>query len=75
VPAPDADELRLVAPAGGIHKAAGRAGLAGISGQGAILMWGLEKVRAEFSLTTPAYNLRRVLNIVGFTELMASLTA
>ena len=28
-------------------------------------MRGLEKVRAEFSLTALAYNLRRVLNIVG----------
>ena len=30
--------------------------------QGAFLMRGLEKVRAEFSLTALAYNLRRVLN-------------
>jgi hypothetical protein len=28
-------------------------------------MRGLEKVRAEFSLTALAYNLRRVLNIVS----------
>jgi hypothetical protein len=28
-----------------------------------------EKVRAEFSLTALAYNLRRVLNIVGFADL------
>ena len=40
--------------------------------QGAFLMRGLEKVRAEFSLTALAYNLRRVLNLVGFTELMAA---
>jgi transposase len=40
--------------------------------QGAFLMRGLEKVRAEFSLTALAYNLRRVLNIVGFAELMAT---
>ena len=40
--------------------------------QGAFLMRGLEKVRGEFSLTALAYNLRRVLNIVGFTELMAA---
>jgi Transposase DDE domain len=33
--------------------------------QGAFLMRGLEKVRGEFSLTALAYNLRRVLNIVG----------
>ena len=40
--------------------------------QGAFLIRGLEKVRGEFSLTALAYNLRRVLNIVGFTELMAA---
>src|ERR671932_143619 len=40
--------------------------------QSAFLMRGLEKVRAEFSLTALAYNLRRVLNIVGFAELMAA---
>jgi len=43
--------------------------------QGAFLMRGLEKVRAEFSLTALAYNLRRVLNIVGFAELMATVAA
>ncbi|MBV8521482.1 MAG: transposase, partial [Acetobacteraceae bacterium] len=40
--------------------------------QGAFLMRGLEKVRGEFSLTALAYNLRRVLNTVGFTEMMAA---
>ena len=40
--------------------------------QGAFLMRDLEKVRAEFSLTALASNLRRVLNIVGFAELMAA---
>jgi hypothetical protein len=40
--------------------------------RGAFLMRGLEKVRAEFSLTALAYNLRRVLNIVGFADLMAA---
>jgi hypothetical protein len=40
--------------------------------QGAFLMRGLEKVRAEFSLTALAYNLRRALNLVGFAELMAA---
>ena len=40
--------------------------------QGAFLMRRLPKGRAEFSLTALAYNLRRVLNIVGFTELMAA---
>ncbi len=43
--------------------------------QGAFLMRGLEKVRAEFSLTALAYNLRRVLNIVGFAPLMAAVAA
>jgi len=43
--------------------------------QGAFLMRGLKKVRAEFSLTALAYNLRRVLNIVGFAELMAAVAA
>jgi hypothetical protein len=33
--------------------------------QGAVLMRGLEKVRAEFSLTALAYNLRRALDILG----------
>jgi Transposase DDE domain len=43
--------------------------------QGAFLMRGLEKVRGEFSLTALAYNLRRVLNLVGFDELMAAVAA
>ena len=43
--------------------------------QGAFLMRGLEKVRAEFSLTTLAYNHRRVLNIVGLPKLIAALQA
>ena len=43
--------------------------------QGAFLMRGLEKVRAEFSLTALAYNLRRVLNIVDFTDLMTVVAA
>ncbi len=43
--------------------------------QGTFLMHGLEKVRAEFSLTALAYNLRRVLNIVEFSELMAAVAA
>ncbi len=43
--------------------------------QGAFLTRGLENVRAEFSLTALAYNLRRVLNIVGFSELMAAVAA
>jgi hypothetical protein len=43
--------------------------------QGAFLMRGLEKVRGEFSLTALAYNLRRVLNIVEFPDLIAALRA
>ena len=43
--------------------------------QGAFLMRGLEKVRAEFSLTALAYNIRRVLNLVAFGELMAAAKA
>ena len=43
--------------------------------QGAFLMRGLEKVRAEFSLTALVYNLRRVLNIVGLPDLIAALEA
>ena len=40
--------------------------------QGAFLMRGLEKVRGEFSLTALAYNIRRVLNIVAFSNLIAA---
>ncbi len=38
--------------------------------QGAFLMRGLANVRAEFSLTALAYNLRRALNIVGVEALI-----
>lgn len=38
--------------------------------QGAFLMRGLEKVRAEFSLTALAYNMTRAINLVGVPELM-----
>jgi hypothetical protein len=38
-------------------------------------MRGLERVRAEFSLTALAYNLRRVLNIMEFPDLIAALQA
>jgi transposase len=41
--------------------------------QAAFLMRGLPKVRAEFSLTALAYNLRRALNIVGISRLMEAL--
>lgn len=40
--------------------------------QGYFLMRGLARVRAEFSLTVLAYNLRRVLNLVAMTRLLAS---
>jgi len=43
--------------------------------QGAFLMRGLEKVRAEFSLTALTYNVRRVLNLVAFGKLMAAVKA
>ncbi len=43
--------------------------------QGTFLMRSLEKVRAEFSLTALAYNLRRVLIYVGFAQLMAAVAA
>jgi transposase len=42
--------------------------------QGHFLMRGLEKVKAEFSLSTLAYNIRRVLNILGVKRLMAALS-
>ena len=38
--------------------------------QGAFLMRGLEKVGGEFSLTALAYNLRRVINLVGVPGLL-----
>ena len=41
--------------------------------QGAFLMRGLEKVRAEFSLTALAYNMTRVLRIVGIERLLKAL--
>ena len=41
---------------------------------GHFLMKGLEKVKAEFSLSTLAYNIRRVLNILGVERLMAALS-
>jgi two-component SAPR family response regulator len=40
--------------------------------QGAFLMRGLDKVRAEFNLTALVYNLRRALNILGVARLMAA---
>ena len=43
--------------------------------QGAFLMRGLANVRAEFSLTALAYNLRRALNIVGVEAMTAAVAA
>jgi transposase/IS5 family transposase len=43
--------------------------------QGAFLMRGLDKVRAEFSLTALAYNLRRALNILGTAKLIEAAAA
>lgn len=36
------------------------------------LMRGLEKVRAEFSLSALAYNIKRAINIVGVRRLVAA---
>lgn len=41
--------------------------------QGAFLMRRLENVRAEFSLTALAYNIRRALTVVGVTGLMEAM--
>jgi len=41
--------------------------------QHAFLMRGLEKVRAEFSLSTLAYNMKRALNILGVEKLLEAL--
>ena len=35
-------------------------------------MKGLESVRAEFSLTALAYNLRRAINLLGITTMAAA---
>ena len=43
-----------------------------IGAEGAFLMRGLQNVRAEFSLTALAYNLRRALNILGVEAMMAA---
>jgi transposase len=43
--------------------------------QGAFLMRRLVNVRAEFSLTTLAYNLRRVLNILGPKAMIRAVSA
>jgi hypothetical protein len=40
--------------------------------QGYFLLKGLQKVRGEFSLTVLAYNLKRVVNLVGVPRLLAA---
>lgn len=44
-------------------------------GQDAFLMQRLENVRAEFSLTALAYNLRRAFNIIGMDKMLAAVRA
>ncbi len=44
-------------------------------GHDRFLLRGLERVRAEFSLSALAYNLRRVLNLVSVRQLLAALGA
>jgi transposase len=41
-------------------------------GQGAFLMRRLENVRAEFSLTALAYNLRRAISLIGIPAMIAA---
>jgi len=43
--------------------------------QGAFLTRGLDKVRAEFSLTALVYNMRRAINILGVEEMMKAMQA
>jgi macrodomain Ter protein organizer (MatP/YcbG family) len=42
--------------------------------QGYFLLKGLEKVRGKFSLSTLAYNLKRVFNVLGIEKLVAAVT-
>lgn len=44
-----------------------------LSGHDVFLCRGLEKVRAEFSLSALSYNLRRALNLLGVEKLLAAL--
>jgi two-component SAPR family response regulator len=43
--------------------------------QGTFLMRGLEKARAEFSLTALVHNLRRALNVLGIEAMMTAVAA
>jgi hypothetical protein len=42
---------------------------------GAFLMRGLENVRAEFSLTARAYNLRRAITVIGIPGMIRAVRA
>jgi len=44
-------------------------------GQSAFLMRRLENVRAEFSLTALAYNIRRAITLLGIPALIAAIGA
>jgi hypothetical protein len=44
-------------------------------GQKAFLMRGLENVRAEFSLTALAYNIRRAITILGIPAMITAVGA
>jgi hypothetical protein len=43
-------------------------------GHGYFLMRGLNKVRAEMSLTVFSYNLKRVINIIGVQKMIEAVT-
>jgi hypothetical protein len=43
--------------------------------QGAFLMKRLDSVLAEFSLTALAYNLRRAINLLGVSAMVAAVKA
>lgn len=57
---------QIVEPVFGIIKS--------IMNQGNLLLRGTEKVNGELSLTMLAYNIRRVINIVGIPKMIAALT-
>ena len=66
---PDLTTLRkqIVEPVFGIIKRA--------MNQSYLLLRGTEKVEGELSLTMLAYNIRRVINIVGIPRMIAALTS
>ncbi|MCP2138609.1 hypothetical protein J2S28_005733 [Rhizobium sp. SLBN-94] len=51
------------------------AGFVRVDDQGAFLIRGLDNVRAEFSLTALAYNIKRAITLVGVTGLIAAVRA